>query len=201
MKTINVLAVAVAMSLLVGCGGSETTDAPKIRADQLVFTNSQAGLALAGKNAETGCLDTETKFLASNVELNTAALGISSGNVQDAFGEVAPDINQVVMQKWEIIDLNYGGKNAQPITEGTITMNDDGTLLLEGVSENNSFSFLNNLDNKTYEIIEDAILILKTSGIKDGEPISYANVFPIVKLTPTKIVTTHFILNAILPPN
>lgn len=69
-------------------------------------------------------VDTTTKVLASNVTLDTKGLGIASTNVQDAFGETAPDPSNALVGAWT-------GQQVSPLATSsgniTLTLNADGT--------------------------------------------------------------------------
>lgn len=239
MKTLKYLLVASVLGLSVGsvgCGGENAPQgsiSPKtIKASQLVFGNSGSGSAMKSVTSG-GCLDTETKFLAENVTLNNGGLGIGSSNVQDAFGEVAPDVKTVAVNSWKVIDLKEDADKNFPADGGTLTLNSDDSFVVNARYDESYASILGSFQESVtragggwnlndfknfswkYYIIEDSILSLsmsydrvnlqcKQKASNPNDPTSYPdcafekiierNSWPIVKITPTKIVTTQFIL-------
>lgn len=220
----NVVLIGLLMSLISACGGSSqgtpdgqsgdpsVNSAKKYLASNIVFSDpGQSSLKV--KNTET--VDTTTKILAENVILDTAALGIQSGNVQNAFEEVVPNINQVIIGTWSLSTFNIDPEGNFPMTGGKITFYEDKSVSTSEIDSANSalgFLFLNDPtarnEVKTYQIVEDVVIVMGVKGErcdpnadnKDPQTCVFQNYqnknfFPILKLSPNKIVTDRFVLN------
>lgn len=123
--------VAAAMISLAGCGGSDGVDGPKVKASQLVF-NKSGPVAL--KAMSEGCLDTETKFLAENVEFEaTDGSVLQSTNVQAALEELSLDLASVLVGEWQIMNILPAGEQSHEAT-GHVVFHNDGTFDLESGS-------------------------------------------------------------------
>lgn len=118
------------ISLLVACSGSSSPSGTPAASEAPVATGStNTSLKVLASNVIMGTaqaadgVDTTTKVLASNVTLDNKGLGITSSNVQDAFGETQPDPSTVLVGKW--VGTNTCGDTRSGSI--TFTINADGT--------------------------------------------------------------------------
>lgn len=166
--------LAFAVMSVAACGGNAnngTADGgpKKIKASQLLFVNKQGALvALTTGQGTEGCVDTETKFLASNVEFETGGnSALESENVQQALEQLSLDLGMILPGEWTIQNNN---QEAAHHPDGHVIINVDGTFnLLSGSfaaigmgTISDGFDTCGHTDeNQTYQALSDRVYLFK----------------------------------------
>jgi hypothetical protein len=170
--------IAVGMVGL-SCSGEGTNNLTALRvlAKNVLLRTSVANAGTMQANGQD--VDTTTQVLAENVIVDNTSLSISSRNAQDAFENIAPKLDELLIGTWSTSSYNNGATGQT----GSITFNSDGTFLINnGTITVLGGCNLSNCDSTTgtWEVIDDSIVKMTLSGLsQEGFPQESQFPFPI----------------------